>query len=71
VSVSGRVFLEKIGSCISGLNKGPPRLERWLTVLAALVEDPGSIPTPTGWLLTVCNSNSRRSDTFWSLPGNA
>ena len=34
-------------------------MAQWLRSLAALAEDPGSVPAPTWRLATVCNSSSR------------
>jgi hypothetical protein len=39
-----------------------------LRALAALKEDPGSIPSATWRLTAICNSSSRRSDTFFWPP---
>lgn len=42
-------------------------LERWLSSQEQLLfsGDLASVPTATWWLKTICNSNCRRSDTFF------
>ena len=45
-------------------------LKRWFSgeALAALAEDPGSIPSFVWWLTTICKSSFRESDVlFWPL----
>jgi hypothetical protein len=46
---------------------GVGEMARWLRTLVILDEDPGSIPTPRGWLTAVCNSSSRGESeaSFW------
>jgi len=46
---------------------GTREMAQWLRALAALLEDPSSIPSThiTWWLTTVCNSIFRASSTFW------
>ena len=36
----------------------------WLRALAAIAEDPGSVPSTHKMLITICNSSSRRCDTL-------
>lgn len=44
-------------------------MTRWLRALGAFAENLGSeLPAPIQWLITFCNSSSRKSDTlFWPL----
>ena len=44
-------------------------MSRWPRALAALPEDPGSVPSTAWRLTTVCNSRSRGlAALFWPLP---
>lgn len=42
---------------------GAGEVAPWLKALAALLEDPGSVPATTRWLTALSNSSSRRANT--------